>query len=253
MTCKNCGHNFNNIYCGNCGQKSDIRRVNLSYLISEISNNIFQVNHGMFYTIKELFIRPGHSIREFLNGKRKSHLKPLNFVLLVSGIYVFITYFTSQKIFLEDFLSGIIAVFNEREDEIKLSRTLKLLTWMSNNFNYSTLLLLPFFSFASYITFLKNKYNYFEHLVLNIYITGQQIIFYLVFSLLFFVFKTENYFTQIVPIIISVLFVFWTFIQFFEKEKTLTKIILTISTYILYFFSIMFFIFFIGIIEMIIN
>ena len=92
MICKNCDHDFDGDYCNNCGQKSTVQNINFKFLIDEISNTVFQVNRGLFFTVKELFVRPGHSIREFLNGKRKQHFKPLAFVLVVSTIYVLVTY-----------------------------------------------------------------------------------------------------------------------------------------------------------------
>ncbi len=47
-----------------------LENVDYKYLIIEILNSIFQLNSGLLFTLKELFTRPGHSIKAFIEGKR---------------------------------------------------------------------------------------------------------------------------------------------------------------------------------------
>jgi len=239
MICKNCENNFEGKFCNNCGQKSNTKRVNFNYLINEISTSFFQVNHGIFFTIKELTLRPGKSIKDFLNGKQKQHFKPLAFVLLTSTIYIVIAYLFGEKTYLGALFSGLSDGIAANSETKELLEFQNVLNWLSNNFTYLTLLLLPLFSLASYLFFIKEKYNYFEHLILNFYIKGQQTVIYIVFYLLFMLFKIEldhplGFFIIILPF----LYVFWTFIQFFNK-KTLSTILLTIFTYILFYIFIL--------------
>ncbi len=247
MICKNCEQNFEGNFCNNCGQNSNVQKINFNYLVDEISNSVLQVNRGILFTIKELLIRPGHSIRGFLEGKRKQHFKPLAFVLLISTVYVLVMYVMDKNTFLGDSISGALAAISEKG--IEASTTLKILNWLANNHAYTTLLLLPIYSFASYLAFIKTKYNYFEHLILNFYIVGQQMVIYLIFSLLYFAFGIDSYFLETVPLILSMIFMFWTFIQFFQSKKLVTKIFLTLLTYFLYFLFIGIFMFLIGILE----
>lgn len=251
MICKNCKQNFDGNFCNNCGQKHNVERLNFNYLINEISNNILQVNRGIFFTIKELTIRPGHTIRDFLNGKRKQHFKPLAFILFTSAVYVLITYFTNPITVVEEALSGITDALSNNGE--KLSITANILNWLLSNFAYSTLLLIPIFSFASYICFLKEKYNYIEHLILNFYISGQQIIIYLTFAALYYIFGIDGYYKEIIPVIVATLFIFWTYIQFFKNHNFFLKISLTILTYILNFILIMIMIVIIVFIEVMIK
>lgn len=251
MICKNCGQNFNGNFCNNCGQNANVGKVDIKYLLKEIPNSIFQVNGGVFFTIKELFTRPGNSIREFLDGKRKKHFKPLAFVLLISTLYVLTTYLTDKYTFLGDGISGIADSLNSKETESSIM--IKILNWFAQNHAYATLLILPFFSLASYLTFIKSKYNYFEHLILNFYINGQQMVIYLIFTILFFVFKIEGYFIDIIPFTIAILYLFWVFIQFFTNGKVFQKTLLTMLTYILYLVLLAFGVFSITIIERVIK
>ncbi|MDZ7723602.1 MAG: DUF3667 domain-containing protein [candidate division KSB1 bacterium] len=236
MICKNCGQKFDGNYCNNCGQNSNVEKIDFKYLLIEIPNSIFQLNSGFLFTVKELFTRPGHSIRQFLKGKRKQHFKPLAFVFLASTLYVISTYLLGKNTFLSEIISGITDGLNN-DNSTELSTT-NFLKWLANNHEYATLIFLPFFSLASYLAFIKSKYNYFEHLVLNFYVTGQQMIIHLIFS---FVLLKDNY-LQGIPVIIGVLFTFWTFYQFFDTKKFYTKIFLTFIAYIYFIIQIIIFI-----------
>ena len=240
MKCKNCGHIFEGHFCSDCGQKSNVGKINFNYLINELTTNVFQVNRGILYTIKELFTRPGHSIREFIEGKRKYHFKPLAFVLLAATIYVLVMHIIEQETNLGQGLSGMTrGLKSATDDKIDFSYTLNILEWMTKNYAYSTLILIPFFSFSTYLAFKSTKYNYFEHLILNFFVTGQQLVIYIIFALLYFLLNIENKYASIIPFALTILFQFWTFIQFFKLKNTFLKIVLTVASYMIYYILIM--------------
>lgn len=227
MVCKNCNNSFTGNFCNVCGQKAHIQRINRSYIVNEISN-IFQVNRGLFYTIKELAIRPGHAIREFLEGKRSLHFKPLAFLLITSAFYVLIKQLTDENAALEGLFSGM----SEGMKEGAKVKNSPITQWLSKNFTYANLLLLPLFSLASFIAISKSKYNYYEHLIINLYIAGQQMLIYscLSFTYLF----TKGSYFELIPIIASILYLFWVFTQLFELKKLKSKILQLLAVYILY-------------------
>lgn len=222
--CQNCNEIITGNFCANCGQKSDIRKINFRYLLDEIPNSIFQVNRGFLFTVKELFTRPGHSIREFLEGKRKKHFKPLAFLFLTSSLYILLNYLIGNQTFIGDFIEGFKAVGENNDIEI--------FNWISNNQTYFIFFILPFFSLASYLAFLKSKYNYFEHFVLNLYITGQQMLIYLIFS--FIVDVDRDGVIILLPLLLGTSLNIWAFIQFFNKKSIFKKISLIILTYIIF-------------------
>jgi hypothetical protein len=235
MTCKNCKNSFEGDFCNNCGQSFKVKRINSKYLIDEIPNSVFQINSGIIFTIKELFTRPGHSIREFIKGKRKSHYKPLAFLLITSTIYVLSAYLFDRNTLLVEFISGLKVSMKERD----LNSALNTLNFISKNQTYITVLILPLFSLASYLVFIKSKYNYFEHLIINFYVTGQQ---FIIYSILSFIFVQDN-FLEIIPIVIGIIYSYWTYNQFFENNKTIKNIILITLTYLLYILQFLIFIF----------
>jgi len=227
MICKNCKQNFNGNFCNNCGQNSKVRKINFRYLLDEIPNSIFQINRGFLFTVKELFTRPGHSIREFIEGKRKFHFKPLAFLFLTSTLYVLLNYLIGHQTFFGDLIEGFKSVGKNTESEI--------LNWISNKQTYIIIFVLPFFSLASYLAFFKSKYNFFEHIVLNLYITGQQMIIYMIFS--FIIDVDRDGLIILLPLLLGFTLNIWAYIQFFDKKSTLKKILLIISTYIIFAFQ----------------
>ena len=107
-------------------------------------------------------------------------------------------------------------------------------TWLSKYQAYIPLFILPIFSIATYIAFIKSKYNYFEHLVINFYVTGQQMIIY--WALGFLIYQ-ENYLASI-PFFLGVIYNFWCFHQIFDNNKITTKILLILLSYFLFLFGI---------------
>ena len=199
-----------------CGQNSRVDKINLSNLLKELSDNIFQINYGFFFTIKELFIRPGHSIREFIIGKRKNHFKPISYTLVLSTVYFIFSQIIDKKTFLAEFISG----FSESAREKGLgsfnffSTTLD---WLINNHAYTTLFLIPLYSLASYIAFLGKGYNYLENVVINSYIIGQQAIIYSIF-LIPSIFIANDYYIELAAVIFSITYAFWAFRTFYIKS-----------------------------------
>ncbi len=224
MICKNCEQNFNGKYCEECGQKSDVKRVDFNYIINEIPDSILQINQGFFFTIKELTLRPGRSVQNFLTGKRKPYYKPFSFFLVTATVYFLLAYLLERDTIIDDFISG----FNNGMTDSNETSGISVLEWISKNQTYSILLLIPFFSIATYLAFLQSKYNYFEHVVINLYITGYQMIIYLIFG---FVFVQENV-LLIVPVLLGFIYNIWVFNQLFAEKKFMKRTFLMILIYV---------------------
>lgn len=84
-TCKNCGHQFDQDYCSNCGQKASVKRLEMKSLLQELPHAIWHLDRGFLYNCIELFKRPGYTIKDYLDGKRKRFYHPLSFMLIILG------------------------------------------------------------------------------------------------------------------------------------------------------------------------
>jgi len=145
MNCKNCDNKIEGNFCTYCGQNVKVDRLNLPNFLTEISDSVFQLNRGLFYTIKELFIRPGHAIRDFIQGKRKEYFKPITYVLTLSTLYFLVSQISDNPTLIDDFFSGATDGVQGKNSIAKFP----LVEWLSDNYAYTTLLLIPIFSFLS--------------------------------------------------------------------------------------------------------
>ena len=231
MECKNCENYFEGNFCNSCGQNIRVDKLTLKNFTQELSDSIFQINHGLFYTLKSLFSKPGHAIRGFLNGQRKVHFKPIAYVLVLSTFYYLITEVFETNNLVDDFMGGVNNAREERSDSVQ---EVPILNWFSDNFAYAILLLIPFFSIGSYISFINRGYNYLEHIVINSYITGQQIIFY---SILTIIGVLAGNIDKMITfaIVISVIYRFWTFMQFFQDKNRIKVGIRLLLSYLLFY------------------
>jgi hypothetical protein len=82
IVCKNCGNVFEGNYCNNCRQKADTNRIDWKEVWHGLFHAFFHTDRGLLFTIRELILRPGITIREYLDGKRASHFNPLLFLIL---------------------------------------------------------------------------------------------------------------------------------------------------------------------------
>ena len=219
MKCKNCEQQVSDKFCSHCGQRSDVGKITFLKLLSDLTESVFQFNTGLLFTIKELFTRPGTSILEYLNGKRKYHFKPIAYLLLFSTIYFFMAKFTKQATWMNDLITGFsIGAYGNSED-FELPNLISIVV---DNFAYTTLLLIPLFSLASFLCF-PNKANYLEHIVLNSYITGHQAILYIFFTILKSI--TDTKILDFLPVLVAVAYTFWVYSQFFKIGNRISKFI----------------------------
>lgn len=229
MKCKNCSAAVVGSYCANCGQASKVEKITLSTLMRDFSEDVLQINKGLLYTIIELFTRPGNSIREYLEGKRKNHFRPITYLLLLSTIYFFFVKLTGSNTWMNDAIFGFAKGAKDIHGDSNIPSSISLL---ADNYAYTTLFLLPVFALASYICFPKTQANYFEHVVINAYITGQQAIIYTFAASIIGVIDKDI--LESIPIFIGVLYCFWVFYQLFDKGNRVINILRTICTYIIY-------------------
>lgn len=175
-TCKNCGQDTNGKFCSDCGQTTHIHRVNLHHLIHEFLHGVLHVDKGLFFTIKELTVRPGQTIRNYLGGKRVNYFKPFSYLFMIATVYTLIMHFMDIPIINSESVLEVARATQEIEhDEImvEINDNLQFFySWINERYAIFSLLLLPLSAFISFLVFYRTKYNYGEHLVINSYIVG---------------------------------------------------------------------------------
>lgn len=206
--CLNCQQLLDSNFCPNCGQDAATHRFSIKhFFIHVFVNGIFQLEKGFFYTIKELFIRPGHSIREYIQGKRMKHFNYFTFLILVITIgLVFKEILDIELINTTHYFSSsqhMVTKFNKATNE---------------NPKLYTLIRIPFLALFSFWFFKKSQQNYTEHLILNIYKVCGELLIAIIFTFLAIVLKGKlpsNYFI-VGAAVVTLMYSTWFYHQYFS-------------------------------------
>ena len=83
--CHTCGTRFEGNYCPRCGQSAMIGRYSFKKAFLLFLDVWGLGNRGMFRTIRDLILRPGYMIRDYLRGMQMAYFPPFKlFFLLVA-------------------------------------------------------------------------------------------------------------------------------------------------------------------------
>jgi len=225
VTCKNCGLTYSGHFCSNCGQPAATHKLNLHFIWHDIQHGFFHFDNGVLFTAKELFTRPGDSIREFIEGKRVKHFKPISLVIILATFYGLLRHLFHFSILDKKSVSEIQGVDYENLNE-----------WISHHYSWIILLSIPMFSVASFVVFRKQGYNFIEHFVLNSYMASQRLIFRIaIFPVIKYFSESENI-TLFVDflMLLDIVFIFWSYITFFQNLSKVKAFIFSIYTYLLF-------------------
>ena len=236
-SCLNCNSALNGRFCSNCGQSSDTKKINFHYLWHDIQHGLLHIDKGILFTTKELFTRPGNSIREFLNGKRVNHFKPISLVIILAGIYSLLSHYFELNLF-----SNIYEI-NGNGGSFEYSKTVvdSVSKWFSNHYSILSLFQIPIFSLGTYFCFKKVKYNFIEHLIINTFISGQKLILHIFTFPLYYWFNKTSLSRPIDQAIdiIGFAIAFWTIFQLFNEISSFQRFWRTLCSLVIPFVLIM--------------
>ncbi len=235
--CQNCGQIITENFCSNCGQKK-YKRIDRKYILDEIQYTFLHTNKGFLYSVKNIIKNPGKTAREFIDGNRVNHYKPILLAFVLSGISTFISY----KII------GLNEIMREFYSKQHMNSQF-MNDYMSFTSSYNSiimLMLIPFFALITKLAFRKWGHNYYEHVVMNAYILS----FYTIINIVILypiMYLLKSNIDLIIPLtsmsMLTIPFILLWFFKEFYSNKSLKNIIGRILLIIL--FTIVFFIFFI--------
>lgn len=149
--------------CGSCGRPSHPAPITLKSIFSDGLSVIFNLEKGFLFTIKELLLRPGEALTNYLNGERRYlYYNPFRFAFIA----VTISFLIFQSLDFFETTIELAAPEGQNPEDIKESMTI-----LEKYGPLLTLTLVPFVSFGSWILF--RRINFAEHLVANFFAYGQ--------------------------------------------------------------------------------
>jgi hypothetical protein len=220
-TCLNCGDAYTGNFCTKCGQKARTHRISFVTLVHEIPHSLLHIEKGFFFTLKELAVRPGKAIREYLAGKRVNHFPPLAYLLLWGTISTFL--------------------FHLGNAHTTMPRGLLFPQMAVLFIKYPALMfcgLIPFISFWSWLFNRHTGYNYWENFVLNTYLIAQFNMIYLLYLAL--IVQTGLWHGNATPML-TLFFTYFVFgyQQFFGRSKSVLQWAARLAMYIAIIFTLL--------------
>jgi uncharacterized protein DUF3667 len=168
MECKNCSSHLqeNHDYCNSCGAKVIRNRLTFNNLFEHFSEEFLNYDNKFLRTFIGLFKRPEDVIGGYIGGTRKKYVNAVGYFAIavtVSGFF----YFVFLKFF-PDAFNFTTDIYNIDEEQAKITSDFN-----KSIFEYQSFIFfisIPVFALISRLIFLKNKkYNFSEHLIINLY------------------------------------------------------------------------------------
>lgn len=195
ITCKNCKNTFEGTFCPNCSQKADTHRFTIKHFAHEFFHAFTHADKGIFFLIKELFIRPGTVAREFNAGKRKKYFNPITYLLLVMALQIYLTQKTGINIaYLEQVQqhaqAEMIGADDEYEKNVELMKAVE--QQILEHSKIINFLFLPILAFLTWMLFRRAGSNYAEVLVLDVLYLAQILLLYIILCLIPFLIYPQS-------------------------------------------------------------
>ncbi len=226
MKCKNCETQFEGNFCNHCGQNAGVHRFHFSYFLKETFFSSLDIENGFFNTLKVLAIRPGKAIREYLEGKRVSLYVPGKFLLLIGAVATFIA--IRYEVYLSEDVGGM---YSSKSFLPNLEQFLMFAEEYTTVINVITV---PVFAIVTYLVFRWLKYNFTEHLILNIYITAQQLAILVVAAPIILIWPNSKEEVILAYSIVTIAYNFWVYKAFFQLSGAKGILIVSVALILAY-------------------
>ena len=171
MNCKNCNTPLTGKFCSTCGRPAQIDRVDWHYVVHEI-RHVLHFENGIIHTVKELLLKPGPSIREFITVDRSRLVKPVLFLIVTSLIYTTIEHFFHIE-------QGYIYYKDTENSAIGT-----IFSWIQNHYGYTNIFMGLFIAFWLKVIYKKHDYNFFEILIMLCFVMGMGMLIFSFFSII---------------------------------------------------------------------
>lgn len=227
-TCKNCSTPFEGKFCPECGQK-ETHRLTVPHLGHEIFHAVTHTDKGIFFLIKEMFLRPGITVREYVDGKRKRYFNPFTFLLLMMALQVFVIRKTDYyRIFNDTITEATVSLLEStgksREEAFKAMKPVNdqnqsTMEKVVDNNKLLTFLFLPLLALCSWLFFKQSRFNYAENLVFHILTAAESTLIFLVVAIIPFLFnQTLGAWMLFAHLVVTMVYTIIGYRQFFGES-----------------------------------
>ena len=200
--CPTCGTHYEGNYCPRCGQSATIGRYSFKKAFLLFLDVWGLGNRGMFRTIRDLILRPGYMIRDYLQGMQMAYFPPFKmyFLLLALNLVIDTGFNLKMENRLEkgkiEYNEGLRKSLNLDEPATDATNPLdnpvdssnKAYEWTIDHLSIVTMVFLLLFSFPLYMFFRKSPaypgLKYSEFFVTMVYTTNMMTVYSIIVSFL---------------------------------------------------------------------
>ena len=169
--CTTCGTTFEGNYCPRCGLSSKIGRYSFKNAFLLFLDVWGLGNRGMFRTIRDLILRPGYMIRDYLQGMQMAYFPPFKMFFLLIAFSMLVNTGLNikmenrmekqQKEYTENINRTIYGSFGLEDKEYNQSKEAleankKVIEWTNRHMSLVTICLLLLYSIPLYLFFRKS-------------------------------------------------------------------------------------------------
>ena len=187
-------------------EEREVKRITIKQSFTDFLD-AFNVERGMIYTIKMLFLKPGYLIRSYLAEGRYKIMNAFRLLLITTAISLFIIYFFG----FEEFLKELEQDYSQGSEDLNAANGMiqqVFIDW----YNLLLWIAIPIYALFTFLLNKRDGYNFAEHIVLNAFyisavnllsilifpfgkLVGMNVVLYLSFStsLLFFIYILSRF------------------------------------------------------------
>lgn len=211
IVCRNCGEKLSGKFCSNCGQKIVAGRFTVKEILHNFFHTFTHVDSGIIYLAKELFVRPGDVVKEYINGRRKVYFNPLQYLIILIAVGTFLA--VNFNLFGPKINPDTIKGLTEQE-----RWGLQFNNFIYRYFNAILFLVVPVSALYSWLLFRKSGYNYAENLILNVFLAAQRTLMYILITPFLYFFRDLWLPIIAVYYLLWIIYFVFAFKQFFDGK-----------------------------------
>lgn len=205
--CRNCNEVVTGDFCGSCGQARELKKIDRNYAIQEFMG-VIGYEKGFIFTCKELLVKPGQVIQEYVNRNRQKITKPVTFLVLTSIIYTLISHYLKTDV-----------AYNEQlKRSYGSSSVYDIMNWVQNNYGYANLIMILPITWWTRLLFRKSNYNFYETCVVICFTMGEGMLLFAFESILNRIFPGAVVINESVTFVVAFVYISWAIGQFYGKR-----------------------------------
>lgn len=207
--CKNCQAAIAGRYCSNCGQATSTTRLDLHVVWHDLQHGLLHVHKGIFYTLRELFLRPGLTVRSYLDGQRVRHFQPLSMMIVLAALYSWLSHLAHRP--MTSYSGGGGATMAIVVDFIE------------HHYALAEVILLPVLALCSYLLFRSRGERYVEWIVVHAFMASQRIVVQIVALPFLMILPAGTVST--VSFIVNMTYLGWAMLQLYPSYRAVSTLL----------------------------